>query len=190
VLIEPILRDSATEIARYTYPKKFGTRLSGGAPLLRPRLSRPRPRHAKEAERMSMETANKDRPVFRRLLRSTGAVLLGLLAVIVLSIGTDQVFHSLGIYPPWGEPMSTGQYLLALAYRIAYAVFGSYLAARFAPGRPMLHAMTLGAIGLVLSVAGAAAMWHLGDHWYPIALALTALPCAWAGGALYASKRS
>jgi hypothetical protein len=32
VLIEPILRDSATEIARYTYPKKFGTRLSGGAP--------------------------------------------------------------------------------------------------------------------------------------------------------------
>jgi hypothetical protein len=35
---------------------------------------------------MSMETANKDRPVFRRLLRSTGAVLLGLLAVIVLSM--------------------------------------------------------------------------------------------------------
>ncbi|WP_274426516.1 hypothetical protein [Chelativorans sp. YIM 93263] len=91
-------------------------------------------------------------------LRSVGAVLLGLLVVFVLSLGTDQVLHSLEVYPPWSEPMSTGQYFLALIYRIVYAVLGSYIAARFAPVRPMLHAMVLGFIGLALSIAGAAAM--------------------------------
>ncbi|WP_309083283.1 hypothetical protein [Chelativorans sp.] len=118
-------------------------------------------------------------------LRSTGALVLGFVTVVALSVGTDQLCHSLGIYPPWGEPMETAQYVLALAYRVVYAVLGSYIAARLAPTRPMLHAMILGAIGFVLSVAGAAATWHMGDHWYAIAVALTSLPCAWAGGALF-----
>ncbi|MCT7374753.1 hypothetical protein [Chelativorans salis] len=132
---------------------------------------------------MNVEAANTRAQ--RRPLRSVGAVLLGLVVIFVLSLGTDQLFHALGVYPPWGEPMSTGQYILALIYRIVYAVLGSYVTARFAPSRPMLHALILGIIGVVLSTAGAVAMWHLGDHWYPIALVLISLPCAWAGGALY-----
>jgi hypothetical protein len=77
--------------------------------------------------------------------------------------------------------------LLALAYRCVYAVLGSYIAARFAPHRPMRHALALGAIGLVLSLAGAIASipLNLGPSWYPIALVVTALPCAWLGGALH-----
>jgi hypothetical protein len=39
------------------------------------------------------------------LPRSTGAVLLGFIAVLVLSLGTDQVLHALEVYPPWGQPM-------------------------------------------------------------------------------------
>jgi len=35
-------------------------------------------------------------------LRSAGAVLAGFATIFILSLGTDQVFHSLGIYPPWG----------------------------------------------------------------------------------------
>jgi hypothetical protein len=121
-------------------------------------------------------------------LKSAGALLLGFVAVVVLSIGTDQLFHSLGVYPPWGQPMTNpALLLLALGYRSAYAVFGSYLAARFAPAKPMQHAMTLGGIGLVLSVLGAigAAQVDLGPLWYPIALVLTTLPCAWLGGYLF-----
>jgi hypothetical protein len=39
---------------------------------------------------------------------------------------------------------------------------------------------------LVLSIIGAAATWNrgpaFGPHWYPLALVVTALPTAWAGG--------
>jgi hypothetical protein len=123
--------------------------------------------------------------------RSAGAVLAGLIAIFVLSLGTDQVLHSLAVYPPWGQPMrEPGLNLLALSYRIVYGVLGSYLTARLAPRAPMRHALILGAIGLVLSTAGAVVgiRMDLGPAWYPILLALTALPCAWAGGALYAGR--
>lgn len=122
------------------------------------------------------------------MFRSIGAVLVGLIAVIALSLGTDQVFHSLGVYPPWGEPMrETSDNLLALFYRTIYGVAGSYIAARFAPRNPMRHAMVLGAIGLVLSAAGAIATipMDLGPSWYPISLVVGALPGAWLGGVLH-----
>jgi len=122
------------------------------------------------------------------LPRSIGAVLLGLVAVFVLSLGIDQVLHSLGVYPPPGQPMhDAGLNLLALSYRIVIAVVGCYLAARFAPRSPMRHAMVLGVIGFALSLVGAIATipMNLGPAWYPTALVVTALPCAWLGGVLH-----
>jgi hypothetical protein len=125
----------------------------------------------------------------RRVWQSTGAVLLGFVAVVLLSLGTDQVLHMLNVYPPWGQPMYDPRLnFLALAYRCVYAVIGSYIAARFSPGNPMTHAIVLGIIGLVLSTVGAItaiSMADLGPNWYPISLVLTALPCAWLGGVLY-----
>jgi len=109
----------------------------------------------------------------------------------VLSLGIDQVLHVLQVYPPWGQPMhDPGLNLLALAYRCVYGVVGSYIAARFAPRNPMRHAMALGGIGLVLSTAAAIATipMNLGPSWFPIALVLTALPCAWLGGALHRTR--
>ena len=129
----------------------------------------------------------------RRLLRSTGAVLLGLVAVVALSLGTDQVLHLLEVYPPWGQGMyDTGDNLLALAYRSVYTVLGSYIAARLAPRNPMRHALVLGVIGFALSVAGAIATipMDLGPDWYPIALVVTALPCAWLGGVLHRIRQA
>lgn len=128
----------------------------------------------------------------RRFWSSALALLAGFVVVIALSLGTDQLFHSLGVYPPWGEPMrETSDNLLALAYRCVYAVLGSYIAARLAPRHPMRHALILGAIGFVLSILGAigAIAMDLGPIWYPIALVLTALPCAWIGGLLYQRAR-
>jgi hypothetical protein len=125
----------------------------------------------------------------RRLLGSTAAVFLGFIAVVVLSLGTDQVLHVLNVYTPWGQPMHDPSLnLLALAYRCVYAVVGSYIAARLAPHAPMHHAMALGVVGLALSLAGAIVTitkYDLGPDWYPIALVLSALPCAWFGGVLH-----
>jgi hypothetical protein len=120
--------------------------------------------------------------------KSVGAVALGLVVVFVLSLGTDQVFHALGVYPPWGEPMEgTALYLLALGYRVIYQVLGCYLTARFAPRNPMKHAWIVGYIGLGLGALGAigSIATSMGPAWYPILLALSAIPCAWIGGRLF-----
>jgi hypothetical protein len=127
-------------------------------------------------------------PHSRRLGRSTLAILAGMIAGAVLSLGTDQILHVLDVYPPWGEPMYDPELnALALAYRIVYTVIGGYLTARLAPHAPMRHVMILGCIGLVVSSAGAlvAITQHdLGPAWYPIALALVTIPCCWLGGLL------
>ena len=128
----------------------------------------------------------------RRLWRSTGAMLLGFFSVVVLSLGTDQLFHALDVYPPWGQPMyEPGLNLLALAYRCVYAVLGCYLAARLAPHAPMQHALALGLVGVVLSSLGAyvaITKADLGPTWYPIALVMSSLPCAWLGGVIHRSR--
>ncbi len=124
----------------------------------------------------------------RHIGRSIGAVLAGLVAIFVLSLGTDEVLHIARIFPPWGQPMSDGLFALATMYRCVYAVVGCYLTARLAPSRPMRHALILGAVGVVLSAAGAIGTWNrgpeFGPHWYPLALIATAMPCAWLGGRL------
>ena len=120
------------------------------------------------------------------------AIIVGFLAVVVLSLCTDQLLHVLKVYPPWGDPMpQPGLNALALSYRIVFTIFGSYLAARIAPRNPMRHAMILGFIGLVFGTLGAVATipMHLGPAWYPIAIAATAVPCAWIGGALVRGKQ-
>ena len=97
--------------------------------------------------------------------------------------------HTLGVFPPLGKPMpETNLLLLALSYRLVYDGLGSYIAAWLAPSAPMLHAMLLGAIGFVVSIAGAVAMWNFGPNWYPIALAVSVLPTAWIGGWLYTRR--
>jgi hypothetical protein len=124
----------------------------------------------------------------RRLGQSLAALFFGFVSVVVLSLGTDEVLHLLKVYPPWNQPMYDASLcLLALSYRIVYTVLGSYIAARYAPHAPMGHALILGVVGTVVGTAGAIATipMHLGPEWYPIAIAVTALPCAWLGGVLY-----
>lgn len=122
--------------------------------------------------------------------RTVLGLLAGFLLIVILSTGTDMVMHATGIFPPQGQPMgSAGLYLLALAYRCVYGVAGSYVAARIAQHAPMRHALILGGIGLVLSTIGAVVMWDIGDQWYPVALAISTLPCAWIGGRLALARR-
>jgi len=122
----------------------------------------------------------------RSIGRSIGALFAGFVVVLVLSLGTDLALHAAGIFPPLGQIMSNPLFLLATVYRTVYAVLGSYITARLAPDRPMGHALLGGGIGLVLAVVGAVVTWNkdLGPHWYPLALIVTALSCAWVGGKL------
>lgn len=126
----------------------------------------------------------------RRVGRSIGAVLAGFVAVVALSIGTDMALVAAGIFPPLTQPaaFSTGLLLLATVYRSAYSVAGSYLAARLALDRPMGHAVALGVLGLAVSIVGAVVMREAGPAWYPLALIVLSLPCAWLGGLLHGRR--
>jgi hypothetical protein len=120
------------------------------------------------------------------VLKRAGAVFAGLLAIFALSMGTDAALHATGIFPPVGQRMSDGLFALATAYRVAYGIFGCWLAARLAPDKPALHAWVLAGIGLVFSTAGAAAMWKMGPPWYSLAVIAMNPLCAWAGAKLAA----
>ena len=94
------------------------------------------------------------------ILRSFGAVSAGLLAVVLLSTLTDEIMHATGLIPR-GPMWSPAHNTLALGYRCVIGAIGTALA-------------TLG----VFATAGL----NWGPRWYPIALAVSALPTCWLGG--------
>ena len=127
-----------------------------------------------------------------KILKSIGAILAGLIFVGVSHSLVDFILESLGIFTPTTVRFDTPWMVItATVYRTILSIAGCYLAGILAPSRPLLHAMILGAIGLVLSIVAAIVTIPLdwSPAWYPIALVLVTLPCAWIGGKL-AERRS
>ena len=129
-------------------------------------------------------TATSPAPSFR-WLRYAGAFVAGFATVAVLSMTTDTVLHSTGIYPTDGSVGSDANLVRALAYRTAFTVLGGYVAAWLAPANKLRLAVILGIVGTLAAIAGAIAMWSVGYNWYPVALAVLALPSTALGGWLF-----
>jgi len=118
--------------------------------------------------------------------KSIGAILAGLITLVILSIATDVILETTGLMQI--DPFDANPWwliVIVIIYRNVYSTAGCYLAARLAPNKPMRHAMILGFIGFVLTIVGAIVMWDVPPHWYPITLAVLALPSAWLGGRLF-----
>ena len=119
-------------------------------------------------------------------MKSFLAVLAGLVATIVLSVGVDVLLVSTGLLPAKSADYTDMQWAVITGYRVVIAIFGCWLAARLATARPMKHALITGGIGMCIAIAGAFFAWNkgpeFGPHWYAVALVITALPCAWLGG--------
>lgn len=120
-------------------------------------------------------------------LKSIGAVVAGFAAVAGLSTLTDFLLETVGIFPSTSEggQLVTWMLLLALAYRMIFTVFGGYVTAYLAPRNPMRHVWVLAVIGQIGGVAGVVVGWNLSAHWYPVAIAVTAIPLVWLGGRIY-----
>jgi hypothetical protein len=126
-----------------------------------------------------------------RWARSAGAVLGGMAASAGLALGTDEALHLVGLFPPINQvTYDAPRFVAATTYRVIYAILGFYLIARLAPSRPWRHVWVAGTIGFAASLVGVVAtLTHeMGPLWYPVALAVTTLPCAWLGGALRARQ--
>jgi len=127
----------------------------------------------------------------RNPLRSVVEIVVGLIIVVGLSTAADLLMVKSGVAPGLGTVWPPSLLAVALAYRCAIAVLGACTTARLAPRFPMWHAMFLGVFGFVVSLAGvvvAATRGGMGPLWYPIAVATTAIPCAWLGGQLVVAK--
>ena len=120
-------------------------------------------------------------------MRSVWAVVAGVLVIIGVTTLVDTVLHATGVFPPMSQPINDALALLATSYRIVISIGGAWLTARLAPDQPMKHAMILGVVGTVLGFVGVVATWNLGlgPRWYPILLAVLAIPQCWAGGRIY-----
>ena len=125
------------------------------------------------------------------ILRSIVAVIAGIVFIIVTHTGTDFILESVGVFPARANRAAPGQRFdvtwmisTALIYRIVFQIAGGYITAVLAPSRPILHSVVLGCIGLFMSPAAAITVIPLdwGPAWYPIALAVSALPSVWLGG--------
>ena len=119
------------------------------------------------------------------ILKGIGAILAGIIFIVVSHTGTDYVLETLGIFPPRNEGLHiTWMVVTATIYRSIFTVVGGYITAALAPNPPMRYVMILGIIGLALGTLGAIVTipMGLGPAWYPIALAVLALPCVWLGG--------
>jgi len=120
------------------------------------------------------------------------AVIAGLAFVVILSMGLDAVMHRSGIFPAEPTGMSTGDWVLALSYRLVIAIGGGWITAKLAQSRAVFLAVVLGIIGTVVGLAGLAAAWmmrpNLGPLWYPLLLVVTAIPCTWLGARLAGTR--
>jgi hypothetical protein len=115
--------------------------------------------------------------------KSVWAVAAGVLVVIAATTAVDLLLQAIGIFPQAGQPLDNALSLLASSYRIVITVGAAWLTATLAPTKPMKHALILGAIGTLLGLAGVVATWNLGlgPRWYPVSLAVLAVPECWAG---------
>lgn len=124
-------------------------------------------------------------------LKSVGVILAGIITIIVLSSATDTILEITGVFPPPSEGLFTlWMLLLAIIYRTFYTVTGGYVAAKLAPSRRMRHAVILGGIGTAIGILAAIVTipQNLAPAWFPITLAILALPSAWLGGKLATRK--
>ena len=122
-----------------------------------------------------------------KILKGIGAILAGIVFIVVSHTGTDFVLEKLGIFPPPDQGFHvTWMVVTATLYRSIFTVVGGYITAALAPDPPMRYVLILGLIGLAVSTLAAIATipMKLGPSWYPIALAALALTCVWIGGKL------
>jgi len=122
--------------------------------------------------------------------KSIGAVFAGVLFIIVATTLVDIALHLTGVFPPMKEPLDDRLALIASSYRVVIGIAGGWLTARLAPQKPMKHALILGLVGVLLGLVGVVATWNLGlgPRWYPISLAVLAIPQCWLGGWIFQSK--
>lgn len=119
----------------------------------------------------------------KRLILS---ILAGFFTSGILASAVDHVFHTTGVYPPYGVPnYNNAAMLLAFSYRVLFGILGAYITTALAREQANKAVLILGTIGSVLWLAGAIAMWNYAPAWYNVIGIVTGIPIALIGKRLY-----
>jgi hypothetical protein len=123
---------------------------------------------------------------------SIGACVAAIVCTFALSYGTDFLLQAIGLPI---RPLSCTSAPLVVAiifYRTIYNVIGGYIVARLAPGHPIGHALGIGTLGFLGSLAAAIATWNmnLGPAWYSLSIVALAVPSALVGARLLVASRT
>jgi hypothetical protein len=125
------------------------------------------------------------------MLRRIGSVLLGLVVILLLVGMTDAILEKLfptqfvnadGGYAIPGLPLVA--FIIGSVF--VYAGVGGYLTAKIAPQSPLAHALALGALLLLISLAFAIANPHQQPLWYLLTSTLFLILGCMVGGGLKA----
>ena len=124
------------------------------------------------------------------MLKSIGAVVAGVIVIVVLSVVTDMLLEKIGFFPSPSQGLfDTNLLVIALLYRTAYAAAGGYVSARLAPSKPLKHVKALLIIGTFFGILGVIGGWNLSQHWYPISLVITSAVAVWFGGKMGINRK-
>jgi hypothetical protein len=121
-------------------------------------------------------------------MKSVLAVVAGFVFTVVVTLALDVVMYNIGMFSRNAVGVTTGAWLIAVLYRFVVGTAGSWITAKFAPRRPLFHALIGGAIGTALGLIGLVMAMikgpEMGPLWYAFAVLVTILPASWIGGSL------
>ena len=127
------------------------------------------------------------------ILKGIGAIVAGLIFIVVTHTATDFILQSMGIFTPINVRFDTTWMLVtAIIYRSIFNIGGGYLTAVLSPEPKMRVVILLGLFGTVMGIAGviASRVMDLGPLWYPLVLVALGMPSVWFGGYLYTKRRN
>lgn len=90
----------------------------------------------------------------KHTLKAIGAVVVGVVFIIVVTTLVNILLHAAGAFPLRGKPPTDAHALLAGSSRLVIGIAGAYLTALLAPDRSLRHAIILGFVGVILGLAG------------------------------------
>ena len=120
----------------------------------------------------------------KNIFKSIGVILLAFITIALLSIITDFLLESIGLLPnPKKGLFDTWAIILVLVYRGIYTIFAGFIIARLAPSKPILHAIILGAIGIIITVLAIndPSVADKAPLWFGYTMAAITIPCLWLG---------
>ncbi len=120
----------------------------------------------------------------KNISKSIGVIILAFIVNALLSMLTDFLLEAIGVLPnPEKGLFETRAILFVLFYRAVYTVLTGFIVSRLAPDRPTLHAIILGAIGIIITLLAISnpEIAQKSKLWFGYALAAITIPCLLVG---------